>query len=649
MKKTLTTLVLLAAMLAATAQTRTVTSPDGHLTMTVSLADGRATYSIAYDGHTMLEPSALGLETSMGDFTQGLRLDGFDEQPVSWRYTLRQGKKRDISFEARRLAVNVQNQKRQPMTIEFYVANNDVAFRYLLPQTGDTACVTIDRETTAFRLPAETTTFLTPQSDPMVGWMQSKPSYEEEYRPDRPLSERSQFGHGYTFPCLFRVGQKGWLLLSETGTDGRYPGCRLSDWSEREGYTVSFPMEGECRGWGSSTAAMVLPGATAFRTITVGSTLSPIVETTIATDVVEPKYEPSCDYKAGRYTWSWLVWQDESINWDDQVQFIDVASAMGFEYCLVDCAWDQNIGYERMEQLAAYARGKGVSLLLWYNSNGFGNDAPQTPKHKMSTSAARRKEMAWLKSIGAAGIKVDFFQGDKQHTMQLYEDILRDANDFGLQVIFHGCTLPRGWERMFPNFVAAEAVLASENVYFTDYHAQKEAFELTMHPFCRNAVASMDWGGTIMNQYLSKDNKSRHKRYTTDTFEMAAAITIQTSLQCIAMQPNNLTDLPQHERDLLSRVPTTWQQTRLLEGYPGRYVLLARQSSAGRWYVAGLNAEGEARELTVSLPELAGQTVNYYYDDARKGPQLRQLTVSKKGTARVTLQPNGGIILEQAQ
>ena len=181
--------------------------------------------------------------------------------------------------------------------------------------------------------------------------------------------------------------------------------------------------------------------------------------------------------------------------------------------------------------------------MLWYNSNGFENDAPQTPRQIMNNSIARKKEMAWMKKIGVVGIKVDFFGGDKQETMKLYEDILSDANDYGLEVIFHGCTMPRGWERMYPNYVSSEAALASENVYFTDYHAKKEAFEMTMHPFSRNAVASFDWGGVMMNKYFSKDNKSRHQRYTSDVFEMATAITNQSSVNCICLYPNNLQDV----------------------------------------------------------------------------------------------------------
>ena len=150
------------------------------------------------------------------------------------------------------------------------------------------------------------------------------------------MTERSQFGLGYTFPCLFRLGDSGWALVSETGVSSAYCGSRLSDYDPARGYTVAYPEQGEFNGIGSATPGLSLPGSTPWRTITIGKTLKPIVETTVMYDVVDPLYEATQPFKPGRYTWSWLVWQDNSINYDDQVQFIDLASAMGFEYCLVD-------------------------------------------------------------------------------------------------------------------------------------------------------------------------------------------------------------------------------------------------------------------------------------------------------------------------
>ena len=332
------------------------------------------------------------------------------------------------------------------------------------------------------------------------------------------------------------------------------------------------------------------------------------------------------------------------MNYDDQVKFIDLASTMGFEYCLVDNWWDTQIGRERMVELSKYAQSKGVHLLLWYNSNGFWNDAPQTPRNCMNTSIAREKEMKWLQSIGVKGIKVDFFGGDKQETMRLYEDILSDANRYGLQVVFHGCTIPRGWERMYPNYVASEAVLASENLFFGEGATISEGFDLTLHPFCRNATASMDWGGIIMNKWMSRDNKSRHTRKTTDIFEMASGIIMQTSVQCVAMQPNNLDELPQFEIDFLRGLPTTWEETRFIDGYPGKYVVLARKATDGKWYIAGLNAQKEPLTLTLDLSEYSLSDI--YIDNKKLEPTLTKLKKDKKGKTKITIQPNGGMIIK---
>ena len=657
MKKLLITSVLMvASVFAANAENLKVTSPDGRLIVNLNDKGGIVTYDVTYDGQEAVKPSRLGLITNVGDFSRGLSFKTSTTRQVSDSYSIRNIKARNVEYRANELNATYTDKQNREITVTFRVSDNNIAFRYSMPQWGETASIIIKEEATSFAFPDGTTSFICPQSSPMVGWMRTKPSYEEEYKPDAPLTDKSAYGEGYTFPCLFKVGNEKleagnyWVLISETGVDGKYVGSHLSDYSADNGYRIAFPMPGEANGHGTTDAALALPGATPWRTITVGSDLRPIVETTISTDVVEQKYAPSIDYRPGRYTWSWLIWQDTSINYADQVKFIDLASAMGYEYVLVDNWWDTQIGRDKIVELSKYAQGKGVSLMLWYNSNGAWSDAPQTPKQCMNTTLARRKEMAWLKSIGVKGIKVDFFAGDKQHTMQLYEDVLTDANDFGIQVIFHGCTLPRGWERMYPNYVASEAVLASENTFFNEHHAIQEGFELTMHPFCRNAVASMDWGGTIMNRYMSPDNKSRHRRYTFDIFEIAAAIVIQTSVQCIAIQPNNLTDLPQMELDFLREVPTSWDETRFIDGYPGKYIVMARRSG-DRWYVVGLNATKEPLKLDINIPMFADTTAAYYYDKPSKKslwPEsiLGKIKVDAKGKTKITIQPNGGIIIK---
>ena len=665
MQKSITTSLLLLAALCAQANNYTVKSPDGKLLFNVECEGGKVSYTVDYDGKQMLTRSALGLVANYGDFSKNLTMGALKGGKVErLAYDQSHIKKAHVEKDIVDAKIGFLNEKKDSMVLHLHVSNNDLAYRYELirPKKDNPKSVIIYKEVSGFNFPQQTTTFLCPQITPMTGWERTKPSYEEEYTPDAPMNKKSQFGVGYTFPCLFKVGEDGWVLVSETGVSSGYPGSRLSDYDPEHGYTIAFPQKGENNGIGSEYAGIPLLGETPWRTITVGKTLAPIVETTIPFDVVAPLYEPSINYKPARYTWSWLIWQDNSVNYDDQIKMIDVAAAQGYEAVLVDGCWDTQIGYGRIEELSKYAQSKGVKLMLWYNSNGFENDAPQTPRQVMNNSIARKRDMAWMKKIGVCGIKVDFFGGDKQETMKLYEDILSDANDYGLEVIFHGCTMPRGWERMYPNYVASEAALASENVYFTDYHAKKEAFEMTMHPFSRNAVGSFDWGGVMMNKYMSRDNKSRHQRFTSDVFEMATAITNQSSVNCVCLYPNNLEDVPQWELDWLKAVPTAWEDVKFIAGYPTQYAVVARKASSangstaqksnGKWFVGGLNATDKPLTLTLDLPMFAGKTVEYLTDmPKKKGEKFftsvkKALKVGKDGKAKVTIQPMGGIVID---
>ena len=627
------------------AQSVSVNGPDGKLQLTVSCpsANGEVSYAVTYNGKQMLESSPLGMETNVGDFYRGLQLKEHKVTALDTVYEQSRIKASRIHYWANELLCSFVNGEGKNVQITFRVSNNDVAFRYTLPREQGKGSVTVNSERTGFRFPSQTTTFLCPQSDAMIGWKRTKPSYEEEYKADAPMNERSGYGHGYTFPCLFKVGDDGWVLLSETGVDSRYCGSRLSDWDNGV-YRIAFPLPGEKNGNGTGSPAFFLPGSTPWRTVTVGETLKPIVETTVPWDVVEPRYTTTHDYKPGRGTWSWILWQDGSINYDDQVRYVDLAAAMGYEYVLIDNWWDNNIGRDRMEQFIKYARSKGVEVFLWYSSSGYWNDIEQSPVNRMDNSIARKQEMRWLQSLGVKGIKVDFFGGDKQETLRLYEEILSDADDHGLMVIFHGCTLPRGWERMYPNYVGSEAVLASENLVFSQHFCDNEAFNATLHPFIRNAVGCMEFGGVFLNKRLNRSNDGGTIRRTTDIFQLATAVLFQNPIQNFALAPNNLTDAPQICLDFMKQVPTTWDETRFIDGYPGRYIVLARRHG-NTWYIAAVNATAEPLKLKLDLPVLAGQEVSLYSDDKKMQPQLKLQKIKTDGSLQLTVQPQGGAVI----
>lgn len=636
-------LALLASQ--ALAQSITVTGPDTRLKVDLAVNGGIPMYSVSYDGKTILEKSPLGFIANTGNFSQGMSLIGQETSQINKTYTQDRIKRSVVNYAANELTVRLQNTNKQPVNIVFRVSNNDVAFRYEIPKSSETGSMVINEEKTGFDFPEYTTTFLTPQSDAMIGWKRTKPSYEEEYTPDAPMNTHSQYGHGYTFPGLFRIGNDGWALVSETEVDSKFCASRLSDATPEGLYTIAYPMPEENNGNGTSAPGIALPGVTPWRTITVGNNLKPIVETTVPWDVVEPRYESEHTYQFGRGTWSWILWQDGSINFDDQIRYINLAAAMGYEFFLIDNWWDKNIGHKRMEELARYAQSKNVSPIVWYSSSGYWNDIEQSPTNIMDNPITRKREMKWLQKIGAKGIKVDFFGGDKQETMRLYEAILSDADDHGLMVIFHGCTLPRGWERMYPNYVGSEAVLASENLIFNQHFNDNEAFNACLHPFIRNAVGSMEFGGTFLNKRYNRTNDGGTTRRTSDVFQLATAVLFQNPIQNFALAPNNLTDAPEVALDFMKQIPTTWDETVFIDGYPGKYAVLARRHG-NRWYIAGINAQKEPLKLSLNLPMLNNGDVVVTYTDGKQGePQRKELSVKTATSVPVTIQPNGGVIL----
>lgn len=625
------------------AQSAKVNSPNNQLQAEVYLKDGQAYYQVIYEGTTVLEESPLGLFTNLIDYTKDLTWVGSTTNEVKRSYTEKKFKQSQNSYHANELIYKLSTKDGHILEVVFWVSNNDIAFRYQLPEVEEPTALVVERELTGFNFPQEAKGFLSPQSTSMVGFKRTKPSYEEGYYIEQDIAAKSANKLGYTFPALFRNGET-WTLISETGVRGLYCGSKLSDPTSDGVYSIAFPDMTENNGFGSTGAAIGMPGVTPWRTITVGNGLKAVVETTVALDVVDPLYEPSTDYKLGKGTWSWIMWQDNSMNYKDQVTYIDLAAELGYEFILIDAWWDRNIGYERMEELLAYAKSKGVGAFLWYNSNGVANDAHQTPRNKMNTAIARKKEMKWLKENGVKGIKVDFFGGDKQETLRLYEDLLSDANDHELMVVFHGATLPRGWERMFPNFVGSEAVLASENLMFSQYANDREAFSATLHPFIRNAVASMEFGGVVLNKRYNRTNDGGNYRRTTDVFQLATAVLFQSPVQFFAITPNNLEDAPAFAIDFMKEVPTTWDETVFIDGYPGKYAVVARRHG-DKWYIAGVNAQKDPITVTLKVPMVAGEEVKYYGDGKDKSSFTKNLKINKKGEVKVTIQSEGGIVL----
>ncbi len=649
MKRMMTAAAMALCLLTAQATEKTFQSPDGKMAVTVNDEGGRPTYQVTLDGTTFIERSPLGVKMNFGDLSQGLTLKDCKTSTVKDEYSLKTIKQSHVSYEATEAVCQFEKQGKPALDVIFRVTGRDVAYRYkIYGSKKDMFSAVVESEASSFVLPEGSTTFLCPQVKPMGGFARTYPSYETSYTWDDQMGKNG-WGQGYTFPCLFKT-TAGWVIISETGTDGNYVGCALKNDGGAK-YSIAFPQKEEMDGWGTPNAKVALPALTPWRTMTIGTTLAPIVETTVANDLVQPKYKASKDYTYGKGTWSWIIRMDGSCNYKEQKEYIDFSAALGYRSVLVDAHWDSQIGYDKVAELSRYAKSKGVGLFLWYNSNGFWNDAPQGPRQKMDRSAVRRKEMKWMQENGILGIKVDFFGGDKQVMMQLYEDILTDANEFGLQCIFHGCTLPRGWERMYPNYVASEAVLASENLSFGQGACDAEAKNGCTHVFIRNTVASMDWGGSALNKRYSTGNDRGTYRRTSDVYALATAVLFQSSVQHFALAPNNLEDAPAWAIDFMKQVPTNWDEVRFIDGYPGRYAIIARRAG-NTWYVAGINADKQPLKKTITLPMFAKDTqLTVYADDPKyaSDPTLtgsvKTVKQNKKQQITLTIPENGGALI----
>lgn len=643
------------------------TSPDGKLQVNVTCEDGKPVYTVTYNGKPCMKTSPLGLNTNIGDFTKDLSLSNCSAvEPVKTDYTLYNIKRKNNHYEANQQIYTFSQNGKEVLKAIFQVSNSNIAFRYeILNSKKEAKCAVVNDEATGFFMNDGTTTFFCPQMGEMTGFARTAPSYETHYTADETMGKNG-WGQGYTFPCLFKAPGNNdrpvWILVSETGVNN-YPGCKIVN-NGAGNYKISFPSQKENNGYGSTGAQISLPDKTPWRTLTVSDNLKDIVETTVTWNVLSTEQNNDARinkmrevHKAGygRGAWSWIIADDASCNFDTQKEYIDFAAAMGWESLLIDAQWDRQIGRDRIAELAKYGKEKGVYLYLWYNSNGNWNDAPQTPRNCLDKANARQAEMEWLEKTGIRGIKVDFFGGDKQCTMQLYYDILFDAMKHGIKVIFHGCTLPRGWEYIFPNYVASEAVRASENLRFSQGECDREAMDATFLPFLRNAVGNMDFGGSTLNWYYNKYNqpgKGGGHRITSDVFALATAVLFQSPVQHFSMAPNNLTDAPAWALDFMKQVPTTWEDIRFIDGYPGKYVVLARKSQQGKWYLTAINGTKETLKLKLPVDMFAvGQTVNVYSDKATKevtpAGSVKKVKIGKKQTMEAVIPVNGAFLVTE--
>lgn len=610
----------------------TIGSPDGQLRVTLEVSGtNKLRYAVTRGARAVILPSELGMQLEGADLASDLVLTTVSPlTPVRQQYRMAVGKRSKIDSLANEQTISLENPRHQKLDVIFRVANDGVAFRYRTAGSG-AGRQRMLAESTAFAFGAGTRAWLQPMSVAQTGWKNTNPAYEEHYLKDIAAGTPSPSPAGWVFPALFRSGAT-WVAISEADMDGSFHAARLQADSRGSVYRIGAPSAPEVFSGGALLAESDGVLRSPWRLMAIGS-LATVAESTLGTDLAAPAVAfDAALVKPGHASWSWALLKDDATVYDVQKRFIDYAADMHWDYTLIDADWDRKIGYDKVKELVDYAATKKVGILLWYNSSGPWNQTGYTPKSALLTHARRAAEFARLRELGVKGVKIDFFGGDGQSMIAYYVDILRDAADAGLLVNFHGATLPRGWSRTWPNLMTAEAIKGFEFATFEQPDQDAVASHAAMLPFTRNLFDPMDFTPMVFGDI------PKIKRGTRNGFELALSVLFLSGIQHFAETPDGMATVPSYVKAFLQQLPASWDDMKLVDGEPGKFVVVARRAG-DTWYVAGINAEATPRTLTLALP-FVGKRKGVLITDGKGEREFAQGPFGK----RMTIAPRGGFV-----
>lgn len=536
-------------------------------------------------------------------------------------YTMIGGKRRECSNEANETTYlfidNIGRQ--QSLTVRAY--NDGVAFHYALDGLQHTRPA---EELTTYRIPEGT-----------KRWMQKWTEPYEEFFPLATTGEKENRRWGY--PALIQPSDNVFALITEAGIERWNSASSLYNDRNKELYRVVMDENVQ-----NTTGRWTSP----WRVIIVGK-LEDVVTSTLVTDVSEPcRIEDTSWIKPGSVSWIYWAYNHGSNDYQIIRQYVDMAVDMHWPYVLIDAEWDEMKNGGSIEDAIRYAHDKGIKPLLWYNSSTAWLKAwgAPGPHERLNAPELREREFAWLEKMGVAGVKIDFFAGDKQETMEYCIDLLECAARHHLLVNFHGATIPRGWQRTYPNLMSVEAVYGAEWYNNNATLTPKAAAHNATLPFTRNVIGPMDYTPCTFSD-------SQHPHITTHAHELALSVLFESPLLHWADKPESYLAQPRDVRDFMSALPTTWDETRLLGGYPGEWVVIARRQG-NKWYIAGINGKDTAQTLsfdTSILPKgrytLFTDKPGYKGDLPANNPEPWSIKTWKgKAPSRVTCQPRGGFV-----
>ncbi len=593
MVKHLVWLLILLVPLSAKSQKGIVSSPNQKVKVELHNTENtdvgqwylKVTYADNREASEVIPQIVLGLSRSDQDFFRELKLLGVGKaRPVRESYNAIHGKRSQRSNSGNEIISSFENPGEAKLNVIIRAYNDGVVFRYEFPEKKGEYVV--KDEFTSYSV-----------SDRSRRWLEKwNPANERFYTTTKKGDKIEQQDWGY--PALFQsVDSTCFFLLHEADVTRTYCGSKLNNAERPSTYKITFPDPKDGRGKGDSTPKITLPWKSPWRTIQVGK-LSDIVESTLIDDVSASTDMKSTEWiKPGLVSWNY--WSDNHGTKDYQVvcRFADLAARMGWPYTLLDWEWDAMGNGGQLQDAANYILSKGVKPLLWYNSGGDHTWVPATPKDRMLTHENRMKEFASLQKMGFVGVKIDFFESEKQDMIAYYLDILEDAAKFNMLVYFHGCIVPRGWARTYPHLMTYEGVMGAEWYNNVPFFTAGAPSHNTILPFTRNVIGAMDYTPVTFTN-------SQHPHITSYGHELALSVLFESGLQHMADRPEGYDELPDAPKTFLKNVPNAWDDTKLIEGYPGQDVTIARRKG-NTWYVGGINGESKEKQKSFSLKFLS--------------------------------------------
>ena len=587
-----------------------MSSPNGRIS---AQAEGK-TLVISYEGKKALQMEELPFTNTDFSFVHNVKED----------YRMLTGKRLGCSNEGKEYVATLGEGIK--MVLRLY--NDGIAFRYDYPEawTGS--------DPTVFRILEGTRRWMQQWTDSYEGFFPLSTTYKVEPVPSFSGISKSEEGYNnrWGYPALLEPQDGLFVLLSEANIEhGQSASCLYND---KELFKV-VPAD-------LTKGTVPIVRNTPWRVAIIGS-LAEVVESTLITDVSNPCQIADTNWiQPGVVSWVYWAYNHGSNDYSIIKKYVDMAATLHLPYVLIDAEWDQmdqlasNEG-KTIEDAVAYAKEKGVKPMIWYNSSVGWVDGAPTPKYRLNKPEDREKEFAWCEKLGVAGVKIDFFSGDNQMNMDYCLDLLESAARHHLLVNFHGATIPRGWQRTWPNLMSTEGVYGAEWYNNVPTFTAKAAAHNATLPFTRNVIGPMDYTPCAFSD-------SQHPHITTHAHELALTVLFESGLQHLADKPESFLAQPQEVQDFLSHLPSVWDETRFVSGYPGECVVIARRSG-NTWYIAGINGTDEEKDLPLLSGRVQGWSdqphITAFLDAGEHQWQIQTVT---QLPATVTCRPRGGFV-----